>query len=335
LDSAMERDRQLALAEMAQKNQARKMIAAESRETLTRQIEERRYAAEVDGLAAFENDKRMVDAIVQKVRNDDRLETEVRLKKQEETRAYIRRFQVEREQQLIDAKYAAEAEEAKIEAYRKEREGRGVAAAAKKAAKQADADRKYKEIEMKVRKERMAKEELENLRNLLHDEENWRKQEDAAAARKNRREAMKVEMIEANELQKEFKAEARKREREEEMVLIQKMLDKFQNDEKMERDNAQRRIDAKQKYILAIEQQRAGKRSQYVAEMEREKVELVQLQESEDFRQQVVAEARKRLLAEHAVKLKGFLPKGILRNREEYDLVQSSAAAQMAARGRR
>jgi hypothetical protein len=334
LDSAMERDRQLALAEMAQKNQARKMIATESREVLTRQIEERRYAAEVDGLAAFENDKRMVDAIVSKVREDDRKETEVRLKKQEETRAYIRRFQVEREQQLIDAKRAAEAEEAKIEAYRKEREGRGVAAAARKAAKQADADRKYKEIELKVRAERMAREELENLRNLLHDEENWRKQEDAAAARKNRREQMKVEMIEANELQKEFKAEARKREREEEMVLIQKMLDKFQNDEKMERENAQRRIEAKQKYILAIEQQRAGKRSQYVAEMEREKVELVQLKEEEDFRRQVVQEARKRLLAEHAVKLKGFLPKGILRNREEYDLVQQSAAAQMA-RGHR
>merc|ERR1712028_266290 len=118
----------------------------------------------------------------------------------------------------------AEAEEAKIEAYRLEREGRGVAAAAKKAAKQAEADRKYKEIERKVRAERMAKEELENLRNLLHDEENRRKQEDAAAARKNRREQMKVEMIEANELQKEFKAEARKRQREEEMVLIQKML---------------------------------------------------------------------------------------------------------------
>ena len=332
LETAMERDRQLALAEMAQKNEARKMIAGETRELLTRQIEERRYAAEVDGLAAFENDKKMVDAIVSKVRDDDRRETDLRLKKQEETRAYIRRFQVEREQQLIDAKKAAEAEEAKIEAYRLEREGRGVAAAAKKAAKQAEADRKYKEIERKVRAERMAKEELENLRNLLHDEENWRKQEDAAAARKNRREQMKVEMIEANELQKEFKAEVRKREREEEMVLIQKMLDKFQDDERMERENAQKRINAKQKYILAIEQQRAGKRSQYVAEMEREKVELVQLKEEEDFRRQVVAEARKRLLAEHAVKLKGFLPKGILRNREEYDLVQDSAAAQMRGR---
>ena len=100
-------------------------------------------------------------------------------------------------------------------------------------------------------------------------------------------------------------------------------------------DSSKITIFLEKKYILAIEQQRAGKRSQYVAEMEREKVELVQLKESEDFRQQVVAEARKRLLAEHAVKLKGFLPKGILRNREEYDLVQSSAAAQMAAGGRR
>jgi hypothetical protein len=181
----------------------------------------------------------------------------------------------------------------------------------------------------------MAQEELESLRNLLHDEENWRKQEDAAAARKKRREDMKVEMIEANELQKEFKAEARKRERDEEMVLIQKMLDKFQDDERMERENAQRRIVAKQKYILAIEQQRAGKRSQYVAEMEREKLELVQIKEEEEFRRSVVEEARKRLLAEHAVKLKGFLPKGILRNRQEYDLVQNAAAAQMAARQRR
>jgi hypothetical protein len=56
LETAMERDRQLGLAEMAQKNEARKMIASETRELLTRQIEERRYAAEVDGLAAFEND---------------------------------------------------------------------------------------------------------------------------------------------------------------------------------------------------------------------------------------------------------------------------------------
>jgi hypothetical protein len=334
LESAMERDRQLALAEMQQKNQARKMIAAESREVLTRQIRERRDAAEIDGLAAFENDKRMVDAIVKKVQEDDRRETDLRLKKQEETRAYIRRFQIEREQQLKDAKLAAEAEEAKIEAYRKEREGRGVAAAKKKAAKQAEADRKYKEIERKVRAERMAKEEMENLRNLLHDEENWRKQEDAAAARKKRREDMKTEMIEANELQKEFKAEARKREREEEMVLIQKMLDKFQDDERMERENAQKRIVAKQKYILAIEQQRIGKKAQYVAEMEREKEELLQLKEEEDFRRKVVEEARKRLLKEHAVKLKGFLPKGILRSREEYDLIQNSAASQLATGGR-
>ena len=195
---------------------------------------------------------------------------------------------------------------------------------------QAEADRKYKEIERKVRAERMAREELENLRNLLHDEENWRKQEDAAQARKDKRERMKTEMIEANELQKVFKSEARERERAEEMVLIQKMLDKFADDERLERENAQRRIDAKKDYIAAIETQRRGKRQQYVAEMEREKQELLAMKQEEDFRKNVVEEARKRLLAEHAVKLRGFLPKGILRNKEEYDLVQRSAAEQLA-----
>ena len=127
-----------------------------------------------------------------------------------------------------------------------------------------------------------------------------------------------------------FKSEARERERAEEMVLIQKMLDKFADDERLERENAQRRIDAKKDYIAAIETQRRGKRQQYVAEMEREKQELLAMKQEEDFRKNVVEEARKRLLAEHAVKLRGFLPKGILRNKEEYDLVQRSAAEQLA-----
>merc|ERR1711968_345579 len=141
---------------------------------------------------------------------------------------------------------------------------------------------------------------------------------------------MKRDMIEANELQKVFKAEARERERAEEMVLIQKMLDKFADDERQERENAEKRIQAKKEYIAAIERQRRGKRQQYVAEMEREKQELLAMKQEEEFRKQVVEEARKRLLAEHAVKLRGFLPKGILRNKEEYDLVQNAASEQLA-----
>jgi hypothetical protein len=35
----------------------------------------------------------------------------------------------------------------------------------------------------------------------------------------------------------------------------------------------------------------------------------------------VVEEARKRLLQEHAVKLKGFLPRGVLRNAQDMTLL--------------
>lgn len=324
MDQAMERDRQLALQELAQKEEARRLIAGESREILTRQINERRYAAEVEGLEAFKRDKAMVDAIVQKVQEEDRREMQVKMAKQAETRRYIREFQVKREKQLADAKRAAQEEEERIAAYNKARESRGEAERARKAAAQAEADRVYKELERKARAERLEKEELENLRNMLHDEENWRRQEEKERERKQRRQQMKVEMIEANELQKQFKAEARERERAEEMVLIQKMLDKFQEDERMERENARQRVEAKKRYIAEIEQQKASRRHQYVAEMEREKEELRQLQEQEEFRRQVVQEARKRLLAEHAAKLRGFLPKGIVKSREEYDLIQNA-----------
>ena len=61
----------------------------------------------------------------------------------------------------------------------------------------------------------------------------------------------------------------------------------------------------------------------YEAEVIKERQELLAMQEKEAFRQRVVEEARKRLLAEHAAKLEGFLPKGVIRNAEDYAYVQS------------
>ena len=103
----------------------------------------------------------------------------------------------------------------------------------------------------------------------------------------------------------------------------------FADDERMERENAQKRINAKKEYIAAIEHQRRGKRQQYIAEMEREKQELLAMKQEEEF--------PRLLLRRHA---KGSSPsmqsssvvfsQGILRNKEEYDLVQNSAAEQLA-----
>lgn len=59
-------------------------------------------------------------------------------------------------------------------------------------------------------------------------------------------------------------------------------------------------------------------------ELEKELFEKEQDRKREEFKKNVVAEARKRLLEEHAKQLNEYLPKGVIRNREEYDWIMSS-----------
>ena len=332
LDAAMERDRQMALSELAQKEEVRKQIAQESRGVLDAQIRDRERRLAEDSYQSFLKDKQQVDEVMRKVMEEDRREREEKRRKQEETRAYVARFQEEHAERVAAKKRAEAEEERKIREYNDSLANRDADAKARKAAADAEAERVYKEIEARERKKRLEKEEMENLRNMLHEEEEYRKRIEQDRQRELRRQRMKKEMIDANEKQKVFKAEVMAREAEAEKILVTKMLEKFEEDERRERENARRRIDAKKEYIAGIEAQRAHKRSLYIEEMEAEKASLRQAEEEEKFRQQVVQEARKRLLAEHAAKLQGFLPKGIIKSKEEWDYVQEEAAKQMAAR---
>ena len=66
---------------------------------------------------------------------------------------------------------------------------------------------------------------------LLRKEEADRRRSDAEAARRNRLERMKREMMEANEAQKRFKKAQGVRDMEAEKVLVSKMMAKFKEDE--------------------------------------------------------------------------------------------------------
>ena len=52
------------------------------------------------------------------------------------------------------------------------------------------------------------------------------------------------------------------------------------------------------------------------------------MREAEEYKARVVAEARRRLLAEHAARLDGFLPKSTLNTAEERLAMQQHAEAQ-------
>jgi len=270
-------------------------------------------------------DKAQIDEIMRKVAEEDEIEKEERRKRAALSRKFAHDAMLERQKFLEAEKRREEEESRKNREYAESMANRGQAEAAKKKAAADEAERKYKLIEAEARKKRLAEEEMNNLRDMLWEEEKALADDKKNRERHLRSKRLTAEMITANEYQKKIKAEVRARELEEEMALRAKMLAKFEADEALERKNALLRLEAKRKYVKDIEEQRLTKKNMYYEEIAREKEELKQQEENEEFRRQVVAEARRRLLEEHASKLHGFLPKGVIKNHEEYEILQRAA----------
>ena len=87
---------------------------------------------------------------------------------------------------------------------------------------------------------------------------------------------------------------------------------------------AQRREDNRARYKREIEEQQQPRLQMYEKEKAAELEGVNYGKEEEEYRKAVVAEARRRLLEEHAKRLHGFLPKGALQSKDELKLVNAS-----------
>ena len=96
---------------------------------------------------------------------------------------------------------------------------------------------------------------------------------------------------------------------EEEQKLVQDMLKKFAQDEEMERRYLIQKMKAKDRFVELARKQREERAQLYLDEREREEAEHKASMAEEEFRSRIVAEARRRLLEQHAQQLKGFLPR--------------------------
>eukprot|EP00948_MAST-09A_sp_MAST-9A-sp1_P003047 g3047.t1 len=313
---AMEEERKLQEEALRQRG-----LRIKERETLQQQIAERKRIIEMEGKAQFMKDKQMVDDLVRSLQEKDRVAFEKKMKKQAETKKFIDDFMV-LQQHIKEKKKQEEREELeKIAKYAAEKDAREQGLAEKKAAIRAEEDRIYKRNEEQMKKKLADIERLEQMRELLWEEEAEQRRQQQDDERANKVVRMRNEMIEANEKQKEYKKLLLEEERKRDLELKNKILKDF--DKRQREIDAQEaaKLDAKKTYIRAIGEQRAEKKRMMdaleAAEEEKRKVAL----EREEFRKRVVAEARMRILQAHAPALKGFLPKGAFKSKEEFDLV--------------
>lgn len=323
IEDAMEVDRQTMQAAEREKEKARKFVGLEQKAILHMQMEEREELLRQAKMEAA-RDKELVDEIVAKLEAEDSVKAAIIEKNKNETRAIIKAYEIQRKQEVLDAKAAYEAEEAEIKAHLDAMAKRNEGVAQKRADKEAAQAAAFKQIAEEAEKKRLEEDELARLRNLLWEEELEAKRKAEEDGRIAARANQKVEMARANEQMLASKAAQREIDMAEENRLVNLMLKKFAEDEEKERKAAQRREDNRARYKHEIEEQQQQRLQMYEKEKAAELEGVNYGKEEEEYRKAVVAEARRRLLEEHAKRLHGFLPKGALQSKDELKLVNAS-----------
>ena len=206
-------------------------------------------------------------------------------------------------------------------------DARNEGVAAKKQAKKDEEDRILRKIVEETERKRKEEEEFNSLRDMLWEEELEAKRAHEVQARKDAQRQMKQDMMEANSQMLETKKVMRMRDAENEARMVAMMRRKFAEDEAREREAEEARLRAKMHHMTLIERQRQDKRAMYDQERMQEMSESEEARKREEYRKKVIQEARKRLLEEHASRLKGYMPGGAFASEEEYDLFRRAGGA--------
>lgn len=324
MEEQMEHDRVRAIQEDVLKNEAKKLVYLKQREILQKQIDERK-ALLVEAQREQKFDKQMVERIVEQINSEDVEDMRKRREMQAATATMIRDYEEQRRQELAEAKARERAEDERIAAYNRSVAARMEGVEANKQAKREEEDRILQKIVEETERRRRQEEEFNNLRDLLWEEELEAKRAADVQQRADKQQKAKREMMVANSEMLKAKVVAREKEVEEEARMVALMRRKFAEDEDREHKEAAARRQATKDYMARIEHQRREKKDMTAQERAQEMAEVDENNRREEYRQKVIREARKRLLTEHAARLDGYMPRGVIESEEEAEIVRRAA----------
>lgn len=328
MEEQMEYNRINGLKADAEKEEAKKAIYKQQRVVLQRQIEERREQL-AEAQRQTEVDRAMVDDIVERISREDEADFRKKREMQHATATMMRAYEQQRRRELAQVRAEEKAEEERIMAYNRSMDARLEGLAAKKQAKKDEEDRILQQIVEETERKRREEEEFNSLRDMLWEEELEAKRSQEVQQRKDKQRQMKQEMMEANSQMLQTKALMRQREAENEARMVTLMRRKFAEDEAKERNEEEARRNSKLQHMSLIEKQRLDKKSMYDQERFQEMSEAEDSRKREEYRKRVIQEARKRLLEEHATKLRGYMPGGAFANETEMEIFKRASVPEI------
>ncbi|KAK4473404.1 hypothetical protein MN116_002777 [Schistosoma mekongi] len=267
----------------------------------------------------FLHDKQMVDEVVRRIKQEDEFERQKRQKRKEIIRKEIDHSKKEREEHIKAEKENLRRELEAINAYtaKKDDEQQSIKATIK--ARQERIERLQDELGKKLLEKEKESQELEELRQTIILEENDKK------FREEQENQWITKVTNQQKLQEDYKKqlllkeEQKQIEKEEALKIRNYMLAKFEEDERLEQAELQKRHLKQMKYANEVHQSLIEKRQRIMQEYEQAKKDL----DAEKHRileeKRILEEERQHLLRQHANNLWDHLPKGIFRSKEEYE----------------
>jgi len=258
---------------------------------------------------------------MRKIHEEDYSEHIERLQKVKDTKTAIGEYNSQRFALMEQNNRTLQQEEDRIQAYAQQQGAREASMKAAQEAKRAAEEETFRRIEADMQAKRAAAQEFESLRDLLWEEETENKLRMQEIAKNEARDEAKREMVHVNTMQKKLRENLRQIRAEEDEELMRQMRDKFSEDQRMDEEAKQRRIDERSVFQRRIAEEKKLRQGMYADEKAAEERFQLSEVEQQQYKQRVIDAARIRLLKEHAQALGGFLPKGVLSKPEDLELL--------------
>lgn len=288
------------------------------KQDLHKQLEEKEFNKQ-RAYEEFLKEKLLIDEIVRKLYEEDQKEFERKLLAQKATREYIDDFKHQRELWKQQERETMEAENRQIMEYSKLQKERDDVQKASKRARDEQVEKVQQHLLHKIEKETEAREEMDRIKQELYLEEQEQMVRNHERVEMERKIRQRIDLQKQYEEQMQFKSMRQQAEKDEEERIKQQMMDKFAADDKIEQMNAQKRRMKQMEHKRTVESLLEDRRQRMNMDKQRELDERVLNDKLEAYRRQIIEEERVKLLREHATKLLGYLPKGVIRDSRDLE----------------
>jgi len=316
-------DERLEHIELEHKLEIEKMKQRERVKVINQQQIAMKEAQREEAMQEYSKERSAVEELVARIGREDKEEETAKAQKQEESKQMLIKFKIEQAERQEAAERAEFEENEAIAKYAKDKADREQRVAEEKAVLEKEKERLQLQIVAAAESKNKEKEELEQLRNELHGEEHEAEARRREQLQQRKKLEDREEMKAACEVQAQMSEKKKAAALEEEERIRAVLLSKFAEDDRIEQMAEHKRRMKVEAHKREAERLVQLRRESFDQQRDAEREEEQLLRNDEGDRQVIIEEERKKLLIEHAIPLRHFLPKGTLATQDDHEFVFS------------